>query len=193
MRKGFTLIEIIVVLAIFGILIVAGSDFLISVIQNSNRARVENEVRQNANRILQELENSIRKADCVSWTIGDPLNNRGNVFLTTYSGSCGGAVLDSYQFWFDADVAKKTNSGKVFRNGQPFIATTSATVNCPGASQQCASNWSSCSNGFSVSGQSGTNRAVTVSLTVQATTSARRSDFCAVTKLSETIAPRVLF
>ncbi|MBI3559111.1 type II secretion system protein [Candidatus Gottesmanbacteria bacterium] len=58
---GFTLIELVVVLGIFGILMVAGTEFFIQVIKNSNQATMQNEVRQEANKIMQDIVNEARK------------------------------------------------------------------------------------------------------------------------------------
>lgn len=60
-KKGFTLIELVVVLGIFGILMVAGTEFFIQVIKNGNQATMQNEVRQEANKIMQEVVNEARK------------------------------------------------------------------------------------------------------------------------------------
>lgn len=60
-KKGFTLIELVVVLGIFGILMVAGTEFFIQVIKNSNQATMQNEVRQEANKIMQDITNEARK------------------------------------------------------------------------------------------------------------------------------------
>lgn len=188
MNKGFTLMETVIVVGIFGVLMLAGTDFFIQIVQNSNRTTIENEVHQNANQILQDLSTSIRASSCVSWVGG----NNSDILLTTYlDGNCATPV-DTFQFVFDPNQAKKLNSGKVFKNGQRISSNGVAAINCAGASE-CATSWAGCVNGFSVSGTSGTNQAVTIGLVVQATTSATRSDFCAVVNLSDTITPRTQF
>ena len=55
MKKGFTLVEMVVVIGLFGLLMVAGTEFLIQVIQNGNRAQMQSEVRQNASAIMQDI------------------------------------------------------------------------------------------------------------------------------------------
>ena len=55
------MVELIVILAVFGVLMLAGTDFFIQVIHNSNRAAMENEVRQNASKIMQDITNEARK------------------------------------------------------------------------------------------------------------------------------------
>ncbi len=66
MKRGFTLIELVVVLGIFGILMVAGTEFFIQVIKNSNQATMQNEVRQEANKIMQDVTNEARKGTPLS-------------------------------------------------------------------------------------------------------------------------------
>lgn len=201
MKKGFTLVEILIVIGVFGILMIAGTDFLIQVVRNGNQAAVQNEVRQNASKILQDISASIRNSSCVSWQVmpdsdyDSTGNTPGDVFLRTYSDNCTTLAVE-YQFVMDRTVRTVAvtnevirNSGKVYRSGQRINSNVVAALDCTGASQ-CGT---SCVNGLTISGTKGTNKAVTINLTVQATTSATRADFCGVTKLSDTITPRGQF
>lgn len=73
-KKGFTLIEIMIVLAIFGVLMIAGSDMLINVLQNSAKSVTQNEVRQNANKIMQDITSQLRVSLVTGtnpWTINN--------------------------------------------------------------------------------------------------------------------------
>ncbi len=195
-RKGFTLVEAVVVIGVFGILMLAGTDFLVQIIQNTTRTTVENEVHQNANTIMEQLGKSIRSSACVSWVVGNTAGyappGYGDILLNTYSDSNCLTLVDTYQFVFDPDINGKLSSGKVFKNGQQINTNGAAVVNCVGASQ-CASSWTNCKNGFSISGTSGTGQAVSIGLAVQATTSATMTNFCAETSLSDTITPRLRF
>ncbi len=187
MKQGFTLVEVILVLGIFGILMIAGTDFLIQVVRNGNQATTQNEVRQNASKIMQDLEASIRSAACVNWVVGNTFGvgpKQQDITLRTYSDNCHTALVNEYKFFFDPQL--RSNQGVVLKNGQPLVSTASAVLDCVNASQ-CGT---SCDNGVTISGTPLTNQAVTITLTVQSTTSATRSDFCAATKLSETITPR---
>jgi prepilin-type N-terminal cleavage/methylation domain-containing protein len=62
-QQGFTLIEILVVIAIIGILTGITSDIFIQIIRGSNKANVVTEIKQNGDNILNQLERTIRNAE----------------------------------------------------------------------------------------------------------------------------------
>lgn len=210
MKTGFTLIEMLVIIGVFGVLLVAGSIFIVQMLSNINRTRVESEVRQNASEIFQAIQASIRSAACVKWesqpdhdydaTDSTP----GDFFLRTYSDSCV-SLIDEYQFVVDRtprqgdDGKTILNSGKVLRNhfGSGFRQISANSVAALNYSCGTACNNGDCTAGLVVptgGGVSGTNQPVTIQLAMQATTSAVRvADFCAVTKLSVTVAPRMQY
>lgn len=199
MKKGFTLIELLVVLGLFAILTLSATNFLIQMVQNSNRVTTENEVRQNANKIMQEIGTSIRTAGCVNWQTGaknypDLADGQVDMTIWTYSDNCNTLVDEFKVFFTDPrdyhDLPSdnhRGNQGKVYRNGRQISSEWGvAALSCANGGQ-CGTN---CVNGLSVSGSAGTNKAVTVNLTVQATTSATNSDFCGVTSISDSFVPR---
>lgn len=49
---------------------VVGTDFFIQVLKNSNQATMRNEVRQNANRILQDIVFEIRRSQSATFAVG---------------------------------------------------------------------------------------------------------------------------
>lgn len=87
MKRGFTLIELVVVLGIFGILMVAGTEFFIQVIKNGNQATMQNEVRQEANKIMQDVANEARKGTPLSvYTVdADGVFNKNGVPISSAS------------------------------------------------------------------------------------------------------------
>ena len=69
MRKvkfGFTLVELAVVVGLFGVLLLIGTDLLIQVINSSNKAAAEMELRQNMSVAMDTISRSVRKARCLS-------------------------------------------------------------------------------------------------------------------------------
>ena len=58
--KGFTLIEIIVVIGIIGVIMAIGTDLFSNVIKTSNKATVINTIKQNLNGALEDMERSVR-------------------------------------------------------------------------------------------------------------------------------------
>src|SRR5574340_115481 len=158
MKKGFTLVEILMVIAIFGILMVVGTDFLIQVMRSNKRSAIEYELRQDGSRILQEISASIRAANCVSWDY-DSADRQKDVNLTTYVDACGGEVLDSFKFMFVSytvtmDPNRVVNSGRVFKKvGTDWqqLSAGSAVISCPGALvNECRPDWMNCQSGVVV-------------------------------------------
>jgi len=179
MRKGFTLVEIIVVLGVFGILVLAGTEFIIQMVKNNNQTIIKNEVRQNAASVMRLLTDSIRNAACVKWS------GTSDIVLTTYSdtGCTAGQEKDIYTF------NTTTDNGRIYKGsfGNYVNLISDSVAACVGSA--CATTCST--NGFSVQGTSGSSLPVIISLTLQQTPRASlRSDFCGQIILTETVSPR---
>jgi prepilin-type N-terminal cleavage/methylation domain-containing protein len=163
--RGFTLVEIIVVVGIFGILALAGTNVLIQALQGTNRAAIENEVRQNGARLMQDLVYELRRATAVSYA---PSGTAATLTIN------GGAVV------FAQDA-----SGRVTKNGQRI--TSEAVAVCQMAS--CGA--TSCSAPGMVVACSGSPPRCQITLTIQQKlSSSSRSDFCAKVTLTETATGR---
>lgn len=173
------MIELVIILGIFGVLLLAGTDFLIATIKNSNRSAMENEVRQNANRIMQDIEAEARKAD--------PAVGFGFV------GGSGNLQIPTINVTPTRTVAYSVNASGIFTKtvtlggvvGSPTILNSDNVVvlkctGCPG---------SSCTPGFIVS-QPLLTDPLSISITVQNSSLFTRSDFCAKVSLSDIIMAR---
>jgi prepilin-type N-terminal cleavage/methylation domain-containing protein len=68
MKKGFSLIELMVVIALASILLLVTANFLIFSIQRNNQATIENEVRNEANYLLDSMGKDIRNSSCECYT-----------------------------------------------------------------------------------------------------------------------------
>jgi len=81
---GFTLIELLVVTAILGILIGVSSSVFIGILRSQNKTNATNEVRQNANLVIDLLERDVRGARSIQPT--------GSQNLVTLSGTPSGDI-----------------------------------------------------------------------------------------------------
>jgi prepilin-type N-terminal cleavage/methylation domain-containing protein len=64
-NKGFTLIELVVVIVIFGILLTVGTNVFFQVVMGANKASIEAELRQNASFVMENITRDVRKYSCI--------------------------------------------------------------------------------------------------------------------------------
>ena len=81
--KGFTLIELIVVMAIFGILMVAVMQILNPLNKISKRATIQEANAAAVDNIKNYMESSLRYADCIEVNVGALTDNNGNFLRDT--------------------------------------------------------------------------------------------------------------
>lgn len=125
-KKGFTLVEMVIVLGIFGILMVAGTDFLIQAIRNSNRSAMENEVRQTASQIMQDIDAEARKADPL---VGFSFPG-GNLQMTTVNSNPPRVINYSV---ISGSLTKTVNGGSpVILNSSKVVVVLVASQPSPG-------------------------------------------------------------
>ncbi|MBR4627672.1 MAG: type II secretion system protein [Ruminococcus sp.] len=81
--KGFTLIELIVVMAIFGVLMVAVMQILTPLNKLSKRATIQEANAAAVDNIKNYMESSLRYADAIEVNVGALTDNNGNFFRDT--------------------------------------------------------------------------------------------------------------
>ena len=103
MRRGFTLVEIMVVIGIFTILMSAGTTVILQVLQASRKAQVEAELHQNLSLAFETISRQVRKAGCIEVldpiNSNPPVNTRGktlNLYSTYSTGACTGSLNSSF-------------------------------------------------------------------------------------------------
>ncbi len=181
--KGFTLVELVIVLAVFGILMLAGTTFFLQVIQNSNQAAVRGEVRQNASIILQRFRDSIRTSACAT-SVGSQTVSPG-ITVTTYQAANCTNPLDCYRFGTDGIVLWGQASGGVCTPTEQLSSSGVSVLDCP--SGACGT---SCTTSGAQVTRDLTSGAITVVLTVQQKIGVSRADQCGRIVLTDTITPR---
>lgn len=176
-NRGFTLVEITVVLGILGILLVVGTGIFAQVLQTARRVQIQNEVRQNANYGIELIIREIRRAQCI---------NISGTTMTTY-GDEGCSSNQLSQFNLEETVAGN-NVWHIKKDGQDLFSETVTAYKCT----ECG-NTASCSGvGLEFDPSSGniTSGSIKITLTVQQANLAARSDFCGKVKLEETVSMR---
>ncbi|MBN1162668.1 prepilin-type N-terminal cleavage/methylation domain-containing protein [Patescibacteria group bacterium] len=73
LAKGFTLVELLLVVALLGITVGVTSDILLSIVRTYNKTQVLNEIEQQANFVSLKLEKELRSAIDVSVGVDDAL------------------------------------------------------------------------------------------------------------------------
>lgn len=191
-RRGFTLVELIVTLGIFGVVMIAGSNFLIQTIRNSNQATIQNEVRQNASIILQDIVAQARKAYCVYYE--SPTSPAALLRLSDDPNGTkcvSGNRTEYYQDQNGAITRVATDSGNVQTSFGVLTSGRAVVLDCSAGGLACGA--TSCVAGLTVSpgGLTSNGTPVVIAVRAQQIPSQSRSDLCAAVELSNTITPRV--
>ena len=133
-NKGFTLVELLVVIALLGISIGVTNDILVSLVRSYNKTQIKNEVEQQANFVGLKLERELRSATGTTST----------GYTNTLTISKEGSVSVTY----------KLNGNKLQvenPTGSTAVALTSS-LGAGGVSVSCMLNMLTCSTCFSVVG-----------------------------------------
>lgn len=172
-KAGFTLIELVVVMAIFGFLAVVATNFLLATVSTNSRITVENEIRQNAQKIMQDMSSEIKKAACVYFEGNIVTISDSSAALSTKCAGVGKVVV----FDFAGGVVKK--NGQIISSDKVVFCTTTST--CGG----------SCTAGIVVLPQGeATSGSVDITLNARQANPTTRIDSCAKITLTETVTPR---
>lgn len=191
-KKGFTVIELVVVIAIMGVLTVVASQFLIAVIQGNNRATIENEVRQNAEAIRNDLVAEIRKSLCVRY---DPASGSNLSKLSLSDTPDPSPIVTctsgkrTVTYVVDATAATKGQVTKTIVdsvNGTSTLIMTSPSTALLYCSGSCSTQ--NCSTGL-VANPSGGSWVINI-YAMQSSTNGTRSDFCANVNLNDAATQR---
>lgn len=148
--RGFTLIEMLVVIAIIAIIGTMSTQIILSIIKSNNKTNIQNEVRQNGSYVIDSLERDIRSA--ISITNPVPLVSPGangttltlvNSDGTNTTYTCGNKAAGSNGFFrrngndllngdLSSGVAVDNTAGKQCNfnvvNSNPLLVTVTFTL-----------------------------------------------------------------
>lgn len=122
MKKGFSLIEIVVYVGLLGMALVFMVNSFMQVTAVYARARAEREVLANARAVLAAIADATAAADSVYIPTSRFNSDTGQLSLTTIATTISGETQSYLDFWVDG--------GRVFQRveGQGSIALTASTV-----------------------------------------------------------------
>lgn len=130
-KNGFTLIEMLVVIGIFGILAFIGSNMFFTILKSSAKTRVLAEVKQNGNYALSVMGRMIRNAKSIEDCPGDSIRienpDRDN---TTFS--CSGGRIASNSANLTSDKVAVTGCNFSCAGTIPEVVTISFTLSQSG-------------------------------------------------------------
>ena len=105
-EKGFTLIELILVIALLGISVTITNDILVSLIRSNNKTQVINEIEQQANFVSLKIEKELRNARVVNEPLATDINGGKTLIFLTRDGS-----TIQYDVDTDTGVMSRTLNG----------------------------------------------------------------------------------
>lgn len=193
-RKGFTIIELVFVLGVFAILMIAGTDFLVTTVRNASRAQIEQDVRQNASKILQDISRQVRKSRCVYYTNPSSATSLLRLADDDTGATCAlGNVVEYFQDSLGTVTKAATSSAGVAQSFAALTTSQVAILDCqtePGVScrrANCLPGLWATPSGLIVP----TQNFVAVRIRAQQRLDLTRSDFCATIQLTDTLTPRL--
>lgn len=206
-KKGFTLVEVVISLALFAVLAYAGTTFFIQAVRDSSKVAIENEVRETAAVIMADVSNEIKalanQTNNGRYCVANSLDNL-NVYFSDgppsdYTNNC--ATPNSYtrRIIYTTNLVTGSFTKRVITTSPAsdvssvLNSTKTFVVDCGIGTGGCSLN-SGCTSGFKVTfpAQSlDTTPAITINLSVQQASSITRSDYCARTKVVQTVTPRL--
>lgn len=208
-KRGFTLVEVVISLALFAILAYAGTTFFIQAVRDSSKVAIENEVRETAAGIMADVSNEIKalanQTNSGRYCVAKAPDNLTVYFSDSppseYASDCAGTGPNSYtrRIVYTTNLATGSLTKRVVTVSPDSVvssvlnSTKTFVIDCEKGGGGCSLN-TGCTSGFKVTFPDQTldaTPAITINLSVQQASSITRSDYCARTQISQTITPRL--
>lgn len=127
MNKGFSLVEILVVIAVVGIVLALGLQSLTATIRSSTKTTIYNQVKQSGDLAMETMVRSVRNAIdvCTATTAAGPGQTHSIFIYGNRVGSCSPLPGGELVRYFCIEAADDTNPDPTLRNG--FIRKIDAT------------------------------------------------------------------
>lgn len=175
MKKGFTLLELMVVIAIGAILLLVTADFLIFAIQRNNQITIESNVRNEANLLMDGLARDIRNSSCECATAN-------SISLFNSSGcssycSGGGSPYAVYTI----DASKHLLRNSIILSSNAVKLEICSTCDCLAGPP---------TPGLIIATPAPSSRSYLVTMSLRQAADNPRSDFCGKVQIQQTIKPR---
>lgn len=177
MKKSFSLIELIVVMTIFVVLLFVVSNFLISVLQQNNEISISNEVRNEANRLMDQVTTDLRSSKCETVASDVDGNSIVSLFNVSDCTSVGAVPFAIYRVDSSSDL-------NLTKNNSILNSNTVKIRNCSVCS--CATPLP----GFVVTETAVGSRVYNVSVSLTQARDNPRADFCGKITTQKTVSPR---
>ena len=118
-KSGFSLVEMLVVIALFGIVFTVTTSIVLNVLRDAQRAAIKNEINSNAIRVMESIGREIRNSTCLGYITW--VNN----------GTTIGTLTDCSTF---EDIFTYTSTSKNIedRNGKPLFPDNEGVCGCNG-------------------------------------------------------------
>lgn len=170
MKKSFSLIELMIVIAISSLILLVVTNFLIMTVQQNNKISIENEIRNEANTLLDQMAKDIRQSKCECVTATSI-----RLYGVSNCGACNGTVPTPYAA-YSVNASNDFLKNSVVKNSAGIKARSCADCGClvptPGLIVAAAG------------------RAYTVNLSFTQAGNSPRSDFCGKVTVQQTVKPR---
>jgi prepilin-type N-terminal cleavage/methylation domain-containing protein len=131
-NSGFTLIEILIVIFLFSLITMTGSNLLFSILKTTSKAQIEKEIKQNGNYAISVMEKSIRNARGIDTT--GCVANQKQLTITNQDGS-----QTLFRCFDNESVAKIASDSSPLTNANVTVGTPGQLCTSSSLTFECQS------------------------------------------------------
>ncbi len=177
MKKAFSLLEFVIVIAIAAVLFLVVTGFLITVVSQNNKATVDSEVRNEANYLLDQVVKDVRKSKCECAAA----NSIALYGVSSCANQCTGGVGPTPY------ASYSVSSFNLLKNS---VAINSTTVKVRKCTDGCACGAQTAGFVIGPTPTPPSGRVYDITLNLTQSKNDPRSDFCGKVTVRQIVAPR---